>query len=75
MNDEIPEGAVLLYRKHGYTIYKFKDMYFLKGLDMDTTFSFVNRQKFKDFITAVFCAFCWDKRTSNKKKYETEVVE
>lgn len=62
MNDVIPERATLLYRNRGYTIYKFKGMYFLKGLDKDTTFFFVNRQKFVDLVTAVFSAFFIDRR-------------
>ena len=61
MNDVIPKGAILLYRNHGYTIYKFMDFYYLKGLG-DTTFFFVNRQEFVDFVTAVFSAFFVDRR-------------
>lgn len=66
MNDVIPEGATLLYRNHGYTIYKFKDFYYLKGLG-DTTFFFVNRQEFKDFVTAVFSAFFVDRRKKDNE--------
>lgn len=60
MNDAIPEGTTLLYRNHGYIIYKFEGMYFLKGLVNGTTLFFTNRQEFVDLVSAVFSACCKD---------------